>query len=89
MALAVEPGETHIHSHTDTYSWSISDSPGNRGCPSTSSPMMQPIAQTSTVFVYLFAGGSHNGGRRQGLLLRTQRGPQTPEHVVGSILCAS
>jgi hypothetical protein len=22
------------------YSWSMSDSPGNRGCPSTSSPMM-------------------------------------------------
>lgn len=34
-------------------SWSISDSPGNNGSPSVSSPIMQPIAQISTSLEYL------------------------------------
>lgn len=31
-----------------TKSWSTSDSPAKSGCPSVSSPMMQPRAQMST-----------------------------------------
>ena len=36
-----------------TLSWSISDSPGNSGCPSDNSPIMQPMDQTSTALPYL------------------------------------
>eukprot|EP00955_Chlamydomonas_euryale_P039420 351382-Chlamydomonas_euryale.AAC.2 len=48
------------------YIWSRSDSPGKSGSPSMSSPMMQPMAHTSTSGPYMYCtrvpSGPRNGG---------------------------
>ena len=48
------------------YIWSISLSPGNKGCPSMSSPNMHPMAQMSTDLVYVVDPSSSSGARYLG-----------------------